>query len=214
MSPQTPLDRNDRAALEGLDAIEAAQVRRCARVLLRRPLLRAEGADGETLGAVRRYADRLQALFAGYLGYRLVVEPTFARLYKPPRASDGVRRAHKTNGAPFTPRGYAYLALVLAVLAGSSGQALLSGLVAEVRAAGAEAGLDLGTGIVDRRALVAALRHLIDLGVLTETDGAVAPWTDDADREALLTVDVELLGHAVAAPRAQRPADERAQPAA
>ncbi|WP_308251204.1 TIGR02678 family protein [Streptomonospora nanhaiensis] len=195
-----PLAGGEPAAFEGLDAIEAAQVRRCVRVLLRRPLLRAEGPDGETLPAVRRYADRLQTLFAAYLGYRLVVEPGFARLYKTGRTPDGVRGAHKPNGAAFTPRAYAYLALVLAVLTGGGGQLLLSSLVAEVRAAGAEAGLELGTGIVDRRALAAALRHLVDLGVLAETDGSVSPWAEDADREALLTVNAELLGHLVAAP--------------
>ncbi|MFC3998835.1 TIGR02678 family protein [Nocardiopsis sediminis] len=193
----------DGGALEGLDAIEAAQVRRCARVLLRRPLLRADGPEGEVLPVVRRYADRLQALFAGYLGYRLVVEPGFARLYKTGGTPGGVRGAHKPNGAPFTPRAYAYLALVLAVLSGGGGQLLLSSLVADVRAAGAEAGLDLGGGIVDRRALAAALRHLIDVGVLSETDGSVSPWADDAEREALLTVDAELLGHLVAAPLAR-----------
>ncbi|WP_017559940.1 TIGR02678 family protein [Nocardiopsis baichengensis] len=192
--------RPERSALEGLDAIEAAQVRRCARVLLRRPLLRADGPEGDALPAVRRYSDRLQALFAHYLGYRLAVEPTFARLYKTGRTPDGVRGAHKANGAAFTPRAYAYLCLVLAELTGAGGQVLLSGLVDQVRAAGAEAGLDLGGGIVDRRALVAALRHLIDLGVLSETDGSVGPWAEDAGREALLTVDVELLGHLVAAP--------------
>ena len=200
MSPAARTARAERSALEGLDSIEAAQVRRCARTLLRRPLLRADGPDGDALPAVRRYGDRLQALFAHYLGYRLAVEPTFARLYKTGRTPDGVRGAHKANGAAFTPRAYAYLCLVLAELTGTSGQVLLSGLVDQVRAAGAEAGLDLGGGIVDRRALVAALRHLIDLGVLSETDGSVGPWAEDAGREALLTVDVELLGHLVAAP--------------
>ncbi|WP_017627729.1 TIGR02678 family protein [Nocardiopsis chromatogenes] len=200
MSPAARTARAERSALEGLDAIEAAQVRRCARTLLRRPLLRADGTEGDALPAVRRYSDRLQALFAHYLGYRLAVEPTFARLYKTGRTPDGVRGAHKANGAAFTPRAYAYLCLVLAELTGTSGQVLLSGLVDQVRAAGAEAGLDLGGGIVDRRALVAALRHLIDLGVLSETDGSVGPWAEDAGREALLTVDVELLGHLVAAP--------------
>ncbi|CAM3700016.1 TIGR02678 family protein [Nocardiopsis rhodophaea] len=208
VSRRDPLGSPEKAALGGLDAIEAAQVRRCARVLLRRPLLRADGPDGDALPAMRRYADRLQALFAGYLGYRLVIEPTFARLYKTGRTPDGVRGAHKHNGAPFTPRGYAYLALVLAVLTGGGRQLLLSGLVADVRAAGTEAGLDLGTGIVDRRALAAALRLLIDLGVLTETDGSVGPWADDASREALLTVDLELLGHLVATPLGRFPSAE------
>ncbi|MDT0300972.1 TIGR02678 family protein [Streptomonospora wellingtoniae] len=200
MSRRDPLTGGETAAFDGLDEIEAAQVRRCVRVLLRRPLLRAEGPDGEALSAVRRYADRLQTLFAGYLGYRLVVEPGFARLYKTGRTPDGMGGAHKPNGAPFTPRTYAYLALVLAVLTGGQGQLLLSSLVGEVRALGTEAGLELGAGIVDRRALAAALRHLIDLGVLAETDGSVSPWAEDAEREALLTVDAELLGHLVAAP--------------
>ncbi|GAB3447617.1 hypothetical protein GCM10027570_20250 [Streptomonospora sediminis] len=208
MSRRDPLAGGETAALDGLDEIEAAQVRRCARVLLRHPLLRAQGADGETLSAVRRYAERLQTLFAGYLGYRLVVEPAFARLYKTGRSPDGVRGAHKANGAPFTPRAYTYLALVLAALTGGGGQLLLSSLVSEVRAMGAEAGVELGSGIVDRRALAAALRHLIDLGVLTETDGSVSPWAEDAEREALLTVDAELLGHLVAAPLARVGAPE------
>lgn len=215
MNRRDPLSAGDTAAFEGLDDIEAAQVRRCARVLLRRPLLRAEGPDGEALSAVRRYADRLQTLFAGYLGYRLVVEPGFARLYKTGRVPDGVRGAHKPNGAPFTPRTYAYLALVLAVLTGGQGQLLLSSLVAEVRTLGAEAGLELGSGIVDRRALAAALRHLIDSGVLAETDGSVSPWAEDAEREALLTVDAELLGHLVAAPlgRLESPEELAGDPA-
>ncbi|MFC7330666.1 TIGR02678 family protein [Marinactinospora rubrisoli] len=197
---EPPIDLGERVALRGLDEIGTAQLRRCVRTLLRRPLLRADGPDGDVLATVRRHADRLQTLFQSYLGYRLVVEPTFARLYKTDPPTGGTRGAHKPNGTPFTPRGYAYLALVLAVLTGGGGQLLLSGLVADVRAAAAEAGLELGTGIVDRRALAAALRHLIDLGVLTETDGSVAPWAEDAGREALLTVDVELLRHLVAAP--------------
>ncbi|GLU46181.1 TIGR02678 family protein [Nocardiopsis ansamitocini] len=206
---ERPLGLNERAAFTGLDDLETAQLRRYVRVLLRHPLLRPGGPGGEALSGVRRNADRLQSLFVAYLGYRLVVEPTFARLYKTPRPGGGVRGAHKRSGAAFTPRGYAYLALVLAVLTGGGTQLLLSRLVSEVRAAGAEAGLEVGTGIVDRRALTAALRHLIELGVLAETDGSVAAWADDSGREALLDVDPELLGHLVAAPlgRADSPGE-------
>ncbi|MQA96727.1 MAG: DUF2398 family protein, partial [Streptosporangiales bacterium] len=89
----------------------------------------------------------------------------------------------------------------LAVLTGAGGQLLLSGLVDEVRSAAREAGLEPGTDITERRALVAALRHLVELGVLTETDGAVAPWADDVSAEALITVDIEMLRHILAAPR-------------
>src|SRR5690606_37799395 len=89
--------------LEGLDSIEAAQVRRCARVLLRRPLLRADGPEGEVLPAVRRYTARLPALFAGYLGYRPVGGPGARR---GGRAVAGRRQAGpaRPGGAAAAPR--------------------------------------------------------------------------------------------------------------
>ncbi len=191
-------------AFADLEQTEAAQLTRCIRVLLRRPLLRAGGPDGGVLPVVRRYRSRLQTFFSAYCGYRLVVESTFARLYKTGPGLDGTRGASaSTTGAPFTPRAYAYLALTLAVLTGSGPQVLLSGLVADIRSAAAEAELPTPDDITGRRALVAALRHLVALGVLTETDGSLAPWVEDTTAEALISIDVELLRHLVAAPLRQ-----------
>ena len=51
--------------LDGLSDIDAANVVRCARVLLRRPLLRADGPDGDLLPLVYRHRTTLQDLFAG-----------------------------------------------------------------------------------------------------------------------------------------------------
>ncbi|MFI9011233.1 TIGR02678 family protein [Actinosynnema sp. NPDC053489] len=175
---------------DGLSEIDAANVVRCARTLLRRPLLRADGPDGELLSLVYRHRAALQDLFARLLGYRLVVERRFARLYKSGPGADDSRGV-----LGMSPRGYAYVALTMAVLTGVGRQALLSRLVADVRAAAVEAGLTVVDDVADRRALTAALRHLVSLGVLHETEGTV-----DVHTEALITVDTDLLGQLLTGP--------------
>ncbi|SHG90992.1 TIGR02678 family protein [Streptoalloteichus hindustanus] len=181
--------------LDKLSDIDAANVVRCARVLLRRPLLRAGGQDGDLLPLVYRHREPLQELFAVALGYRLVVERRFARLYKTGPGDD------PTRGEPsLSPRGYAYLALTLAALTGVGRQVLLSRLVADVRAAAGEAGVAVVDDQADRRALTAALRHLLAMGVISETEGTVAPWTGDAPVEALITIDTDVLGLLLAGP--------------
>jgi uncharacterized protein (TIGR02678 family) len=183
--------------LDELSDIDAANVARCARVLLRRPLLRAEGPDGDLLPLVYRHRVTLQELFARLLGYRLVVERRFARLFKAGPGADDTR-----GEVGLTPHGYAYLALTVAVLTGAGRQMLLSRLVADVRAAAAEAGVPVTDDAGDRRALTAALRHLVSLGVLTETEGSVSAAADGttSHAEALITIDTDLLGQLLAGP--------------
>jgi uncharacterized protein (TIGR02678 family) len=187
--------------LDNLSDIDAANVVRCARTLLRRPLLRSDGPDGELLSLVYRHRAVLQDLFAGLLGYRLVVERRFARLYKSGPGNDDTRGV-----LSMSPRGYAYLALTLAVLTGIGRQTLLSRLVADIRSAAVEAGIDAPDDVTERRALTAALRHLVSLGVLQETEGSVAQ--DMIPQEALITIDTDLLGQLVTGPvgEAQDPA--------
>lgn len=177
--------------LDGLSEIDAATVVRCARVLLRRPLLRVGGPDGDLLPLVYRHRAALGDLFTQTLGYRLVVQRQFARLYKAVPGTD-LPRAE----AGLTPAGYAYLALTVAALTGAGRQVLLSRLVVDVRAAAAEAGIEAGDDVADRRALTAALRHLLGLGVITETEGSVAGLFE----EALITVDTDLLGQLLVGP--------------
>ncbi|SDH40404.1 TIGR02678 family protein [Lentzea fradiae] len=179
--------------LDNLSEIDAANVVRCARTLLRRPMLRADGPDGELLSLVYRHRATLQDMFAGLLGYRLVVERRFARLYKSGPGHDDTRGV-----LTLSPRAYAYLALTLAVLTGTGRQTLLSRLVADIRSAAAEAGIDAPDDVVERRALTAALRHLVSLGVLQETEGSVAQ--DVVPQEALITIDTDLLGQLVTGP--------------
>jgi uncharacterized protein (TIGR02678 family) len=181
--------------LDGLADIDAANVVRCARTLLRRPLLRLGGPDGELLPLVYRHRVVLGEMFTALLGYRLVVERKFARLYK---AGPG---ADSTRGVPeLSPRGYAYLALTMAALTGTGRQVLLSRLVSDVRSAAVEAGIEVVDTISDRRALTAALRHLVALGVLTETEGTVTSASQDAPAEALITIETDLLGQLLAGP--------------
>ncbi|WP_156753929.1 TIGR02678 family protein [Actinokineospora pegani] len=169
-------------ALDDLSDIDAANVARCAKVLLRHPLLRVGGPDGDLLPLVYRHRVPLQEMFATLLGYRLVVERRFARLHKVGPDDDPTR-----GEAGLTPRGYAYLCLAAAALTGAGRQVLLSRLVADIRSTAAEAGIALVDDLAERRSLTAALRHLVGLGVITETDGAVS------EAEALITVHTDLL---------------------
>ena len=184
--------------LDGLSEIDAANVVRCARVLLRRPLLRVGGPDGDLLPLVHRHRSALADLFAQTLGYRLVVQRQFARLYKAIPGSD-LPRAE----AGLSPAGYAYLALAIAALTGAGRQVLLSRLVADVRAAGGEAGIEAGDDVADRRALTSALRHLLALGVIAETEGSVTGLFADVPSEALITIDTDLLGQLLVGPLAE-----------
>jgi hypothetical protein len=135
-----------------------------------------------------RYRHALQSLFGSYLGYPLVIERRFARLYKrlDAQAGRGIRG--------FTPRAYVYLALALAALSDAGRQVLLSQLVADIRGAAAEAGITVNDDIVELRALSSALRHLVDLGVLEETEGTVVSVAQGQPGEALITISLDLLG--------------------
>jgi hypothetical protein len=168
--------------------VDAAQARQCARVLLRRPLVRPDAPDGELLPVMYRLRHVLQGLFSSYLNYPLVVERRFARLYKRLEGQPG----RGMNG--FTPRTYVYLTLALAALVEVGRQVLLSQLVADVRGAAAEAGITVSEELVELRALSSALRHLVGLGVLEETEGTVASVADGRSGEALITINLELLG--------------------
>ncbi|MDN5916644.1 MAG: TIGR02678 family protein [Pseudonocardia sp.] len=161
------------------DTHVTAERRRAARALLRRPLLHADGPDADDLRLVRRHRGELERVFADGLGYRLVVEPGAARLVKAGLGRDATRPLRRRNGKEFTPRGYALLCLTVAALSRGKGQLLVDELVAQVRSAAVDAGLDVDLdAIADRRALYAALSALVDLGVLHERDGDLEHWAE------------------------------------
>ncbi|MQA97228.1 MAG: TIGR02678 family protein [Streptosporangiales bacterium] len=176
-----------------------AERREAVRLLLREPLITAE-SHPEQFPLLRRHAEWLAREFSQVLGYRLVVEAGFARLEKAGLGFGSGRALEKRSGAPFTPRTYAYLALVLSALVTAPEQILLSELVTQVRTAAAEAGLRLEPPhrAAERRALVAALHTLTDWRVLAEDEGAVGTYADNADAEALLTIDREIARRLIA----------------
>ncbi len=176
-----------------------AERRRAARALLRAPLLHADGSDADELRLVRRHRAELERLFADGLGYRLVVEPGSARLYKSGLGRDASRPLRRRSGRPFTPRAYALLCVTIAALGRGKGQLLVDELVAQVRSVAVEAGLDVDLdAIADRRDLYAAMSALVDLGVLRERDGDLEHWAEQRTA-SLLDVRRERLALLVAA---------------
>lgn len=180
------------------------------RTLLANPLITSHGPHRDTLRTLRRHKDQLARDVRQLLGYRLVVEHGFARLYKAGLGPCPLRPLRRVSGAPFSPRAYAYLALCCSVLLTGRTQMLLSSLVDQVRSAAAEAGIELGADThADRRDFVAALRQLVAWGVLVEDDGTVAAFAEDADAQALLYVNRDLVRHLLAVPlREVESADE------
>lgn len=177
--------------------------RDAARMLIQQPFVAAEH-DPEAFEAIRRHAGALKAMFAERLGYRLVVDATFARLVKAPLASAApYRAARRANGDEFGATTYTCLALLCAALLvpGSPEHVQVSALVEQVRADAHEAGITLGDTMSERRHLVSALRLLQEWGVL----GAGSEDLDDTDRESgddrmSLRVNRALLPHLLARP--------------
>jgi uncharacterized protein (TIGR02678 family) len=180
---------------------EDAECQDAMRLLLRHPLVTADGPYADGFTTVRRHRDRLSKDFRQLLGYRLAVESGFARLYKAGLGAGNGRPLLRPSGTPFSPRAYTYLSLCCAVLLTSRQQLLLSSLVDDVRHAGSEAGIAWGDDTTcDRRALVAALSQLVAWGVLVEDDGTVGAYADNSAAEALLFVRRDLVRHLLAIP--------------
>ncbi|WP_432035711.1 TIGR02678 family protein [Streptomyces cucumeris] len=187
------------------DVALAAERRSAARLLLVHPLVTATGPHSDLFPLIRRHADWLAKRFQQVLGYQLLVDTSYARLFKAGLGAGAGHRLERSTGTPFTPRTYACLALALSVLVTAPEQMLLSRLVADIKAAAADAGVELeGTGrAAEKRTLAAALRQLVDWGVLIETEGSVNAVTQEDGAEALITIDREIARAVVAGPLAQ-----------
>jgi uncharacterized protein (TIGR02678 family) len=173
------------SALEGA---REANLRRAVRALLRRPLLRAGGAQAEEFRLVRRYGAELRSWFDANTGWRLIVDSEVARLVKlTPTTDDPTHPARDIRSrAPFSRRRYVLTCLALLVLERSDAQITLGRLAEGVRVAAADeqlasAGVTFTlSGREERGDLVAVVRLLLELGVLGRVAGDEDAYIRDA----------------------------------
>ncbi|MEU9040196.1 MULTISPECIES: DUF2398 family protein [unclassified Kitasatospora] len=172
------------------EELPAAERRIAARLLLAHPLVTASGPHADGFPLIRRHRDWLAERFDTLLGYRLEVGPWHARLCKAGLGPGTARRLeHPVTGAPFTPGGYAQLALALALLVDAPEQLEYRRLLDAMRAAAP--GLTADPADLDM-----ALATLAEWQVLGDPPG------DPADDTFVLTVDRELARAVPAGPPA------------
>jgi uncharacterized protein (TIGR02678 family) len=196
-------------ALESaLDHARSAELRRAARALLRRPMLRAGGAEAEDFRLVRRHAGELRSWFDTNTGWRLIVDSEVARLVKlAPTTDDPTHPARDARSrVPFSRRRYVLTCLALSVLERSDAQITLGRLAEGVILAAADerfarAGVVFRLeGREERADLVAVVRLLLELGVLARVAGDEEAFVRDAG-DALYDVERRVLAVVLAAPR-------------
>lgn len=168
------------------DPQRAGELTGAARALLTRPWRTAE-ADRPLFLLIRRHSEQLDRWFTQRLGYRLVTGTDTARLVKSGHIPAD-RPLRTSTQRPFTAREYTLLALVLAATAAGPDRISLRDLVLHVRSAAADAGITLDGTTSERRALVTALRWLVEHGIVRELDRSVTGYETDADADALLEV--------------------------
>ncbi|AEW95071.1 MULTISPECIES: TIGR02678 family protein [Streptomycetaceae] len=193
------------------DADVQAERRRAARALLASPLMTSgsEAKRSEDFRLVRKHAGELASWFTQETGWRLVVDAGAARLYKTPaRPDDATRpaRAPRTR-VPFTRRRYVLLCLALAVLERADAQITLGRLADGVLTATGDPVL-VAAGIefrMDRREersdLVAAVRLLLEWGVLHRVAGDEEAYLSEASNDVLYDVRRRVLAALPAATR-------------
>jgi uncharacterized protein (TIGR02678 family) len=178
-----------------------------ARVLLARPLLH---VGCEEFRLVRKHAAELTAWFAAEAGWRLTVDAQTARLLKTPARLDDATRpalAAKTKAA-FTRRRYVLTCLALAVLERSDSQITLGRLADGVLTGMgdpvfAEVGVEFRLERREERSdLVAAVRLLLDLGVLERVQGDEEAFVAQAENDVLYDVKRRVLSGLLATTRA------------
>ncbi|MFE6050334.1 DUF2398 family protein [Kitasatospora sp. NPDC056446] len=178
--PDAPPVTQDRSGEE----LPTAERRIAARLLLAHPLVTASGPHADGFPLIRRHRDWLTERFDTLLGYRLDVGPWHARLCKAGLGPGAVRRLeHPATGAPFTPGGYARLALALALLVDAPEKLEYRRLLDSMHAAAPELTGDLAADPADLDLALAALAGWQVLGDLP---------AGPADDSFVLTVDREL----------------------
>lgn len=176
------------AQSDSADPQRKLDIRAAARHLVRHPLVLAE-KDPDMFMLIRRYERTLDGLFTRRFGYRLQTTADTARLFKSSAVAH--RRPLLTatsQGRPFSQREYTMLALALASVAAGPSVISLRDLIHEVRSAAADADIALTEESSDRRALVTALKWMIQHGVAREVHEQVDRYAADETADAVLSV--------------------------
>jgi uncharacterized protein (TIGR02678 family) len=168
----------------GGDPQALVERRTAARHLLQNPLTCKEH-DPDLFRIVRRHEAELDRWFTRRLGYRLHVDGDTARLFKTGYAPAN-RPLRASTGRALHQREYVLLALILSATAAGPAVISLRDLVEAVRSAAAEAELTLRDDPADRRALVTALRWMVDHGLASELHDHVDAYVADAQADAIL----------------------------
>ena len=193
---------------DALSVSRADEFRRAARALLRRPIIRAAGPASDDFSLVRRHAGELRAWFDRNTGWRLTVDSEVARLVKTvATTTDATHPARDVRSKqPFGRRRYVLLCLALASLERADAQITLGRLAEQVVLAAADPDLT-GAGITftlqgreERTDLVAVVRFLLDLGVLSRVAGDEDAFVKDTG-DVLYDVERRVLAGLLATPR-------------
>ncbi|NDL55758.1 TIGR02678 family protein [Phytoactinopolyspora mesophila] len=153
------------------------QQQRATRILLKKPLLRAVEVDA--FRAVRPHVPQLRTWFELNTGWRLHADSDVIRLLKEPSAPDDPTRpaVDPRSKAAFSRRRYILFCLALAALERADAQIPLGRLAEQVMLLAHSPVLE-GSGVEftlagreQKADLVAAVRLLLELGVLTRVAG-------------------------------------------
>lgn len=173
---------------------------RALRALLARPML--PHAD-PVYPLVRKHAETLRQWLSRETGWALIVEDDFARLLK--RVADHrdttrpARLSKPAGSPPFSRRRYALTCLALAELERGEQQITLGRLGEAIRQGAADPDLKaLGLQFAlkersERRDLVAVVRLLLELGVLSRVVGDEESFVHAQERDVLYDVNRRLL---------------------
>lgn len=193
---------------EALDATRVEETRRAARALLRRPLLRAAGSGADEFTLVRKHIGALRTWFDRNTGWRLQVDSEVARLVK--AAADTADHTYPARDVrtrlPFGRRRYVLICLALAALERAEAQITLGRLAEQIVLAAADPEL-AAAGVVftlenrdERGDLVAVVRLLLDLGVLSRVAGDEESFVKDSG-DVLYDVERRVLATLITTPR-------------
>src|SRR6266545_853813 len=198
---------------DALSISRADELRRAARALLRKPLLQA--ADDEFV-LVRRHAPEMREWFDRNTGWRVQVDNEVARLVKQSAGTEDPTHPARDvrTRQPFGRRRYVLTCLALAALERADTQITLGRLAEQVVLNVLDPDL-VEAGVVftldnreERGDLVAVVRLLLDLGVLSRVAGDEESFVKDSG-DVLYDVERRVLATLLATPRGPSTVDER-----